>query len=53
MAEKEGAKVYMPAPVLCTDNGAMIACAAYYALKQGRVADLELNAMANVSLETI
>jgi N6-L-threonylcarbamoyladenine synthase len=28
--------LYYPAPILCTDNGAMIACAAYYKyMKQG------------------
>ena len=52
-AKKSGAKVYMPSPILCTDNGAMIASAAYYALQHGRQADLELNAVANISLETI
>ncbi len=40
MLDEECAKrniaLYYPAPVLCTDNGAMIACAAYYKyMKQG------------------
>lgn len=52
-AKAAGAKVYMPSPVLCTDNGAMIASAAYYAIKKGRTAGLDLNAVANVSLESI
>lgn len=52
-AQKTGAKIYMPSPILCTDNGAMIASAAYYALQKGRIADLELNAVANISLESI
>ena len=31
-----GIELYYPAPILCTDNGAMIACAAYYKnMKQG------------------
>ncbi len=34
---KNGVQLYYPAPILCTDNGAMIACAAYYKnIKQGQ-----------------
>ena len=44
---------YKPSPVLCTDNGAMIGTAAYYAFKKGRISDLSLNAVANLSLEEI
>ena len=34
---KHGVQLYYPAPILCTDNGAMIACAAYYKnIKQGQ-----------------
>ncbi len=29
-ARKEGIEVFVPKPVLCTDNAAMIACAGYY-----------------------
>lgn len=28
--EKENIRLYVPSPLLCTDNGAMIGCAAYY-----------------------
>mgnify|MGYP002430900873 CR=1 FL=1 len=52
-AEAAGASFYCPAPVLCTDNGAMIACAAYYAWQKGRTADLSLNAYANRSIEDL
>ena len=43
MEEKAGAKgidVLKPSPVLCTDNGAMIASAAYYAFRAGEKPDL-------------
>ena len=48
MEEKAGAKgieVLKPSPVLCTDNGAMIASAAYYAYKNGEEPTLELDAV--------
>ena len=48
MEEKAGAKgitVLKPSPVLCTDNGAMIASAAYYAYKTGEEPTLELDAV--------
>ena len=41
---EHGYTFYRPAPVLCTDNGAMIGCRAYYMALDGRVADLTLNA---------
>ena len=45
---------YRPSPILCTDNGAMIGAAAYYAaVKCRRFAGLDLNAQANISLEEI
>lgn len=51
-ALRAGAKFYRPSPVLCTDNGAMIACAAYYAANS-RCAGPDLNASANVSIENL
>ncbi|MGE1061293.1 tRNA (adenosine(37)-N6)-threonylcarbamoyltransferase complex transferase subunit TsaD [Megasphaera paucivorans] len=39
-----GYTLYRPEPVLCTDNGAMIGCRAYYMAMEGRFADLTLNA---------
>lgn len=41
----------MPDLIYCTDNAAMIGAAAYYAYKKGKIADLDLNAKANVNLE--
>lgn len=49
-AERRGVRVLTPSPVYCTDNGAMIACAGYYALQEGRVASLDLNAVPNLPL---
>ena len=48
---RRGMKFYRPAPVLCTDNGAMIGAAAYYAFLKGRVSPLDLNAYATLPLE--
>ena len=44
-AGSRGIDVLKPSPVLCTDNGAMIASAAYYAYKSGVKPDLELDAV--------
>ena len=41
---------YCPPPVLCTDNAAMIASAAYYDFLKGRFADASLNAVPNLPL---
>lgn len=48
--KKRGIKLYCPEPVLCTDNAAMIGCAAYYMYKAGEVSDLSLDAVASVPL---
>ena len=50
MAEKSGISVLFPPPILCTDNGAMIASAGYYAYLNGDIADLDLNATPSLSL---
>lgn len=49
-AEKEGIDVLYPPPVLCTDNAAMIACAGFYGFLKEEIADLDLNAVASLSL---
>lgn len=41
---------YRPSPILCTDNGAMIAGAAYFEFIKGKKADLSLNAIPNLKL---
>ena len=47
---KEGIDLYSPSPVLCTDNGAMIGCAAYYKYKAGKTDGLDMDAYANLPL---
>lgn len=49
-AEKSGFKLYYPKPLLCTDNAAMIGCAAYYEYLAGVTADMSLNAYANMDI---
>jgi N6-L-threonylcarbamoyladenine synthase len=49
-AAKEGFEVYYPSPILCTDNAAMIACAAHYEFGRGNVSDLNLNAIPGLKL---
>ena len=48
---KKGIRLYIPAPILCTDNAAMIACAAYYQYQERGADDLFLDAFANLDLE--
>lgn len=48
---KEGIKLYYPSSILCTDNAAMIGCAAYYKYKAGHVDDLTLDAVPHLPLQ--
>ncbi len=43
-------KVYYPDLILCTDNAAMIASAAYYNYLEGKVSNLDLNAVPNLKI---
>ncbi|GBF34570.1 hypothetical protein DCCM_3689 [Desulfocucumis palustris] len=45
-----GIRLVTPPPVLCTDNAAMIACAAYYKFLRGDFAPLTLNAVPGLKL---
>ncbi|MGI6721528.1 MAG: tRNA (adenosine(37)-N6)-threonylcarbamoyltransferase complex transferase subunit TsaD [Anaerovoracaceae bacterium] len=47
---REGLGLYVPSPVLCTDNAAMIGCAAYYKYKAGETDGLDLDAVAGLEL---
>ncbi|MCD8067882.1 MAG: tRNA (adenosine(37)-N6)-threonylcarbamoyltransferase complex transferase subunit TsaD [Lachnospiraceae bacterium] len=48
--EKEGIEFYYPAPVLCTDNAAMIGSAGYYEYRKGVRSGWDLNAVPNLKL---
>lgn len=41
---------YMPSPILCTDNAAMIGCAAYYEFIKGTRSGWDLNAVPDLKL---
>lgn len=47
---KEGIELYRPHPSLCTDNGAMVACGAYYKFKNGETDNLYLDAAPSLPL---
>ena len=48
--QKAGVDFYVPSPILCTDNAAMIGCAGYYEFLKGARAGLDLNAVPNLKL---
>ncbi|HPO04194.1 MAG TPA: tRNA (adenosine(37)-N6)-threonylcarbamoyltransferase complex transferase subunit TsaD [Bacillota bacterium] len=47
---KAGIDLYCPSPLLCTDNAAMIGCAAYYQYREGLVDDMTLDAYPQMAL---
>ncbi|HOM02767.1 MAG TPA: tRNA (adenosine(37)-N6)-threonylcarbamoyltransferase complex transferase subunit TsaD [Acetivibrio sp.] len=49
-AERHQLDVFYPKPILCTDNAAMIACAAYYEFLKGHRSDVYLNAVPGLKL---
>lgn len=48
--DKAGIQLYFPSLKLCTDNGAMIASAAYYKYMSGKIDDLELDGDVNLQI---
>lgn len=44
-AAKHGIEICVPSPILCTDNGAMIACSAYYAHLKGESSGYDMDAV--------
>lgn len=47
-----GVDLCIPSPVLCTDNAAMVACAAYHKQRLGLYSDLYLDVWPRLSIET-
>lgn len=48
--KENGITLYVPSPIYCTDNAAMIGAAAYYEYMQGNFADMTLNAIPALKL---
>lgn len=48
--DRKGLALYYPSPILCTDNAAMIGCAAYYKYQAGLEDDFYLDAYPNLAL---
>ena len=48
--QKNGIRLMMPPPILCTDNAAMIGSAAFYRLMRGEIASMDLNACPSLRL---
>ncbi len=49
-ASKNEIKVYYPDIILCTDNAAMVASAAYYEFIKGKMSDMHLNAVPGLKI---
>ncbi len=47
-----GKKLWIPSPVFCTDNGAMVAAAAYRKAREGLYASGRLDVFPNLNMET-
>lgn len=47
---KNKLQIFIPPPLLCTDNAVMIAALAYHKLKQGKISTLSLEANSNLKI---
>jgi N6-L-threonylcarbamoyladenine synthase len=52
-AGKKGFRVFIPPPVFCTDNAAMIAVVGHHALNRGRKDPFDLNALSRWPVDTV
>jgi N6-L-threonylcarbamoyladenine synthase len=50
LIKKSDVPVVIPAPLLCTDNAAMVAACAYFRVEEGRVDGWDLDAIPNLKL---
>ncbi len=50
LCEEKQIEFTMPSFIHCTDNAAMIAAAGYYAYKEGRIANIDLNSRSSIKL---
>jgi N6-L-threonylcarbamoyladenine synthase len=50
LTEKSSIPVFIPPPILCTDNAAMIASCGYYRFKTGKISGLDLDVIAGLKL---
>ena len=48
--KERGVEFFLPPPILCTDNAAMIGCAGYYEFIKGVRSGYDLNAVPNLRL---
>ena len=48
--ERSPVPVFVPPPVLCTDNGAMVAACAFFHLRRGHTSGLDLDAVPSLRL---
>jgi len=50
--KKNGVNLFIPSPIFCTDNGAMVAMAAYHKAREGHFSDLSLDVYPGLNLES-
>ena len=52
-SRNDGHEIYFPSLPFCTDNAAMIASSAYYEFKNGKRADMSLNAIPYLDIDNV